>query len=81
MALSPRCTSLLCFWTVRELGMSLTELARHLGISVPCVGYDVERRKPIARYNNSQITTARGGGLIILVLKGTPRFIRLFEHV
>jgi len=26
--------SLLCFWAFRELGMSLTDLARHLGISV-----------------------------------------------
>ncbi|NIO36488.1 hypothetical protein GTO27_02170 [Candidatus Bathyarchaeota archaeon] len=35
--------SLFCFWTVRELGILLTELARHLGISVPAVGYAVDR--------------------------------------
>ena len=27
--------SLLCFWAVRELGMSLTDLARELEMSVP----------------------------------------------
>jgi putative transposase len=41
--------SLLCFWAVRELGMSLTDLARHLGLSVPGVGYSVERGETIAR--------------------------------
>ena len=47
--------SLLCFWAVRELGMSLTDLARHLGISVPGVGYAVERAEAIARDNNYQL--------------------------
>jgi DNA-binding MarR family transcriptional regulator len=40
--------SLLCFWAVRELGMSLTDLARHLGISIPGIGYAVERGEAIA---------------------------------
>ncbi len=44
--------SLFCFWAVRELGISLTELARRLGISVPGVGYSVERGETIARENN-----------------------------
>ncbi len=47
--------SLLCFWAVRELGMSLTDLARHLGISGPGVGYAVERGEAIARDNNYQL--------------------------
>jgi len=56
--------SLLCFWpacagtadrAVRELGMSLTDLARHLGSSVPGVGYTVERGESIARDNNCQL--------------------------
>ncbi len=46
---------LLCFWAVRELGISLTELARHLGISVPAVGYAVERGEAIARDKNYQL--------------------------
>jgi hypothetical protein len=41
--------NLLCFWAVRELGISLTVLARHLGLSVPGIGYSVERREITAR--------------------------------
>jgi len=47
--------SLVCFWAVQELGMSLTDLARHLGISVPGVGYAVQRGKNIARAHNYQL--------------------------
>jgi len=47
--------SLLCYWAVHELGMSLTHLARHLGISVPGVGYAVQRGETIARDNNYQL--------------------------
>jgi hypothetical protein len=35
--------------------MSLTDLARHLRISVSGVGYAVERRETIARDNNYQL--------------------------
>jgi len=44
--------SLFCYWAVRELGFSLTELARRLGISVAGVGYSVERGEIIARENH-----------------------------
>jgi putative transposase len=47
--------SLLCFWAVRELGMSLTDLARYLGLSVPGVGYSVERGGIIAFENDYQL--------------------------
>jgi len=47
--------NLLCFWAVRELGMSLTDLARHLGSSVTGVGYAVESGEAIARDNNYQL--------------------------
>jgi putative transposase len=47
--------SLFCYWAVRELGFSLTELARHLGISVAGVGYSVERGEIIARKNHYQL--------------------------
>ena len=47
--------SLLCFWAARELVISLTELARHLGISVPGVGYSVERGEIIARENDYRL--------------------------
>ena len=47
--------SLFCYWAVRELGFSLTELARRLGISVAGVGYSVERGEIIARENHYQL--------------------------
>ncbi|MFH1628011.1 MAG: hypothetical protein ABIE47_04730 [Pseudomonadota bacterium] len=46
---------LFCFWAVRELGISLTELARRLRISVSGVGYSVERGEIIARENDYQL--------------------------
>jgi REP element-mobilizing transposase RayT len=47
--------SLFCYWATRELGISLTELARHLGISTPAVSYSVERGEMIARENGYQL--------------------------
>ena len=47
--------SLFCYWAVSELGISLTELARRLGISVAGVGYSVERGKNIAKENDYQL--------------------------
>ena len=41
--------SLFCFWAVKELGLSLRELARRLELSAPAVGYSVERGESIAR--------------------------------
>ncbi|MFH1243822.1 MAG: hypothetical protein V1689_15895 [Pseudomonadota bacterium] len=43
--------SLFCFWAVKQLGMSLRELARKLEISPPAVGYSVERGEAIACEN------------------------------
>ena len=47
--------SLLCYWSVRELGMSLSELAGLLGMSSPGVGYAVQRGETIARDNDYQL--------------------------
>jgi hypothetical protein len=47
--------SLLCFWAVRELGISLTELAKGLKLSVPGIGYSVERGESVARENGYQL--------------------------
>jgi len=44
--------SLLCFWAARELGLSLTELARHLEMTVPGIGYAVRRGEKIVRENH-----------------------------
>jgi len=47
--------SLLCFWAVRELGMSLTDLARDLEMSTPGVEFAVERGEAIAHDNKYQL--------------------------
>ncbi len=44
-----RLRSVLCFWAVRELGLSLTEVARRLGMSPPGVGYAVQRGEAMVR--------------------------------
>jgi putative transposase len=43
--------SLLCYWAVRELGISQTDLAKRLKLSVPGNRYSVERGENIAREN------------------------------
>ena len=40
--------SLLCYWAVRELGVSMSSLARKLGISIPSVSDSVTRGQRIA---------------------------------
>jgi hypothetical protein len=47
--------SLLCYWAVQEMGLSLTELARLLGMSVAGVGYSVQRGQNITRENDHQL--------------------------
>ena len=47
--------SLFCHWAVNELGVSLTELARRIGVSVPAVGYSVRRGEVIAKENRFQL--------------------------
>ena len=47
--------SLFCYWAVRELGASLTELARRLNMSVPAVGYSVDRGEIIADKNDLRL--------------------------
>ncbi len=40
--------SVFCFWCVRELGESMTNIAKRLGLSQPAVGYAVDRGERIA---------------------------------
>jgi putative transposase len=40
--------SVLCYWAVRELGVSMSSLALQLKISIPAVGYSVARGRKIA---------------------------------
>jgi REP element-mobilizing transposase RayT len=41
--------SLLCYWAVRELGLSMSLLARRLGISIPSISDSVARGQMIAK--------------------------------
>jgi len=49
--------ALFCFWAVRELGYSQSELARRLGMSQSGVGSAVNRGELIARSSNLQLAT------------------------
>ncbi len=40
--------SLLCYWAVRKLGFSATELSKKLGVSQPSVSISVKRGEKIA---------------------------------
>jgi hypothetical protein len=50
-----RARSLFCFWAVRELGMTQTDVARRLGMSVAAIGYSVERGEMIALENKYRL--------------------------
>ncbi len=43
-----RARSLLCYWAVREIGISIRQMARRLEMSPPAIGYAVERGEAIA---------------------------------
>jgi len=44
--------SLMCYWAVRELGNTITDLAKRLGMTQPAVGYAVSRGEQIAQERN-----------------------------
>ena len=48
-------SSLLAYWAVGELGMSPTDLARQLQMSVPGVGFAVQRGETIVRNNKYEL--------------------------
>jgi len=47
--------SLLCYWAVREMGMSMADLSRKLGISLSGISQHVNRGETIAREGNFQL--------------------------
>jgi plasmid maintenance system antidote protein VapI len=47
--------SLLCFRAARELGLSLTELARQMEMTVAGIGYAVHRGAKVARENHYRL--------------------------
>jgi len=48
--------SLLCYWSVRHLGVSMSSLARQLGISPTSVSHSVARGEELAKEGNYQIS-------------------------
>ncbi len=46
-----RTRSLLCFWAVRELGITMTELAVRLGLTQPAVSISVKRGEKLVKEN------------------------------
>ena len=46
---------LLCYWAVRELRISCTDLAKQLEITQPGVGYAVSRGEKIAKEHKYQL--------------------------
>ena len=49
--------SLLCYWAVRELGLTTTELAKRLGQTQPAVSYAVIRGKQMAEERNYNLVS------------------------
>lgn len=47
--------SLLCYWAVRELGLSMAEMARRLNISSPAVSKSVARGESLAKANHYRL--------------------------
>jgi putative transposase len=48
--------SLLCFWAVRELGITMASLGRKLGLSIPSISKSVTRGKQISESNGFSLT-------------------------
>jgi len=47
--LTVKAPSLLCYWAVRKLGSSATELSKKLGVSQPTVSISVKRGEKIPK--------------------------------
>jgi putative transposase len=47
--------SLFCYWCVRELGESMTNMAKRLGLTQPAIGYAVERGEQLAKQGKSDL--------------------------
>jgi hypothetical protein len=60
--------SLMCYWAVRKLGFSATELSKKLGISQPSVSISVKRGEKIAKAMQLELIK----GYIIIILWASP---------
>jgi predicted transcriptional regulator len=48
---------LMCYWTVRELGLTDAELATSLGVTQPALSYAVSRGEQIAKERNYNLVS------------------------
>ncbi len=53
--LTVQARSLLCYWAVRKLGFSATELSKKLGVSQPSVSISVKRGEKIAKIRQLEL--------------------------
>jgi putative transposase len=53
--LTVKARSLLCYWAVRKLGFSATELSKMLGLSQPSVSISVKRGEKIAKVDQLEL--------------------------
>ncbi len=67
--------SVLCYWAVRKLGFSATELSKKLGVSQPSVSISVKRGEKIAKAE--QIKLEEDYKVIILF----PQFLEIINSV
>jgi putative transposase len=51
-----RARSLLCYWAIRELGISMTNLTKVLNMSLSAVSAAVERGEKLVVANDYQLT-------------------------
>jgi putative transposase len=51
--------SLLCYWAVKDLGISMASLLRRFEISITGISLSVKRGEKIARKNNYELTTKK----------------------
>ena len=47
--------SVFCYWCVRELGESMTSIAKRLGLTQPAVGHAVERGERISKKRQDKL--------------------------
>jgi predicted transcriptional regulator len=57
--LTVKARSLLCYWAVKKLGFSATELSKKLGISQPSVSISVKRGEKIAKAGQLELVEER----------------------
>ncbi len=72
--------SLLCFWAVRELGISMTELSRRLNLSLSGVSQSVTRGEKIAEIHGYKLLKKKLYPLVVTITLGILGTLAHFRH-